>query len=73
MEDLRGFQKVRLQPGEARDVTCRSTTDDLKFYNSNLEYDWEPGTFFVRIGGNSRDLQSAPALWNRKAMTAATH
>src|ERR1019366_7418604 len=53
VEDLRGFQKVRLQPGETREVTFRITPEDLKFYNGKLEYDWEPGEFIIRIGGDS--------------------
>jgi beta-glucosidase len=67
VEDLRGFQKVRLQPGESREVTFRITPDDLKFYNSQLEYDWEPGEFVVRIGGNSSQLKSATVYWGKTA------
>ena len=43
VEDLQGFQKVRLQPGETREVTFRITSEDLKFYNGNPRYDREPG------------------------------
>ena len=63
VEDLRGFQKVRLQPGETREVTFRITPEDLKFYNANLEYAWEPGDFIVRIGGDSTQLKSASVRW----------
>jgi beta-glucosidase len=66
VEDLRGFQKVRLGPGETREVIFRITPDDLKFYNGKLEYDWEPGKFVVRIGGDSTSrLKSASVHWNR--------
>ena len=65
VEDLRGFQKVRLQPGESKAVTFHITTDDLKFYNSDLVYDWEPGKFVVKIGGNSSQLKSASVQWNK--------
>jgi beta-glucosidase len=65
VEDLKGFQKVQLQPGESKEVTFRITPDDLKFYNSDLVYDWEPGEFFVRIGGNSRDVKSAALHWDK--------
>jgi beta-glucosidase len=72
VEDLRGFQKVRLQPGETREVTFRITPEDLKFYNSNLEYDWEPGEFIVRIGGDSTQTKSATVRWSKKAVPAKT-
>ena len=72
VEDLRGFQKVRLQPGETREVTFRITTDDLKFYNSKLEYDWEPGEFIIRIGGNSSQLKSAAVHWSKQAVSVQT-
>jgi len=70
VEDLRGFQKVPLQPGETRKVTFRITPEDLKFYNPELEYDWEPGTFIIHIGGSSSQLKSAPLIWNRQAVPA---
>jgi beta-glucosidase len=72
VEDLRGFQKVPLQPGETRKVTFRITPEDLKFYNSQLEYDWEPGEFIIRIGGSSSQLKSASVRWNRQAVPAQT-
>ena len=65
VEDLRGFQKVHLQPGETREVTFRITPEDLKFYDSDLRYDWAPGQFTVHIGGNSSDVKSATARWTR--------
>ena len=72
VKDLRGFQKVRLQPGETKDVTFHITLEDLKFYNANLEYDWEPGEFIVGVGGNSTRLKSASVHWNRRAFSAKT-
>ena len=67
VEDLGGFQKVRLQPGETREVTFRITLQDLKFYNSKLEYDWEPGEFIIRIGGDSSQLRSTTVHWSKPA------
>jgi beta-glucosidase len=73
VEDLRGFQKVRLEPGETRKVTFRITPEDLKFYNGNLEYDWEPGEFMIRIGGSSASqMQPATVSWSRKAVPPST-
>jgi beta-glucosidase len=72
VEDLRGFQKVRLQPGETREVAFRITPGDMKFYNGKLEYDWEPGEFMVRIGGNSTSLKSATVNWSKETDAAKT-
>jgi beta-glucosidase len=68
VEDLRGFQQITLQPGEGRDVTFNITTQDLKFYNSDLVYDWEPGDFVIRIGPNSNQTDWATAHWSRLAV-----
>ena len=68
VEDLRGFQKISLNPGETRKVTFRITPEDLKFYNTNLKYDWEPGDFIIRIGSDSTmQNQAKPATvhWSR--------
>ena len=65
VEDLKGFQKIILQPGEIKAVSFNITPDDLKFYNSDLKYDWESGDFIIRIGGNSRDLKSATVKWEK--------
>ena len=62
-EDLKGFQKITLQPGEIQAVSFNITPDDLKFYNSDLKYDWESGDFIIRIGSNSRDVKSATVKW----------
>ena len=42
VKELKGFQKILLQPGESKQVSFDITPNDLKFYNSNLKYDWEP-------------------------------
>lgn len=66
VEDLKGFQKVWLQPGETKNIRFKITTSDLKFYNSDLKYDWEPGEFIIRAGTNSANTQSVSVQWNKK-------
>ncbi len=63
VKELKGFQKVLLKAGETRTVTFTISPDDLKFYNYNLKYDWEPGDFTIMIGGNSRDIKSQNVTW----------
>ena len=63
VKELKGFQKISLKAGETKTVTFNITTNDLKFYNSNLKYDWEPGDFVIMVGGNSRDVKSEKVNW----------
>ena len=62
MKELKGFEQLTLQPGEERTITFKITTDNLKFYNSELKYVCEPGAYKVFIGGNSRDVKEASFL-----------
>jgi len=63
VKDLKGFQKVSLNAGESKEVSFKITTGSLKFYNTDLKYDWESGEFIVHIGTNSRDLSSGKVIW----------
>jgi beta-glucosidase len=59
LRELKGFQKIQLEPGESKEVTFMITNEDLKFYRKDMSYESEPGEFTVFVGGNSRDTQSA--------------
>jgi beta-glucosidase len=63
IKELKAFQKIRLKPGESRTVTFTITPEDLKFYNYDLKYDWEPGEFEIMIGSNSRDVKKGKVAW----------
>ena len=63
VKELKGFQKVAIAPGETTNVNFTVSTEALKFYNSNLEYNWEPGEFEIQIGGNSRDVKKVKVNW----------
>ncbi|MCW2756142.1 MAG: Beta-glucosidase, partial [Marmoricola sp.] len=39
--------------------------DALNFFDSALQYIWEPGEFIVHIGANSAELQSAAVQWRK--------
>ncbi len=65
VKELKGFQKVFIKAGETKTVTFKITPDDLKFYNYDLVYDWEPGEFAIMVGGNSRDVESATVFWDK--------
>jgi beta-glucosidase len=59
VKELKGFQKIMLQPGETKNVSFAITETDLKFYNSDLKFVAEPGDFNIFIGTNSRDVKQA--------------
>jgi beta-glucosidase len=63
VKELKGFQKISLKASETKTVTFSIAPNDLKFYNSNLKYDWEPGDFVIMVGGNSRDVKSQKVSW----------
>jgi beta-glucosidase len=65
VKELKGFQKIDLKAGETRTVTFNITPADLKFYNYDLKYDWEPGEFVIMIGGNSRDVKRNSVTWTK--------
>jgi beta-glucosidase len=63
VKELKDFKKVFLKAGETKNITFTITPEDLKFYNYELLYDWEPGEFVIMAGGNSRDVKSASVNW----------
>lgn len=63
VKELKGFSKVMLTPGETKRVKFMLSNEDLKFYDSNLNYIWEEGEFQVMVGPNSADLKSDKVVW----------
>lgn len=58
VKELRGFEKVMLQPGESRTVTFTLDQEALKFYNARMQQVVEPGKFDVMIGLDSQRVKS---------------
>ncbi|WP_457127276.1 beta-glucosidase BglX [Mucilaginibacter sp. HD30] len=59
LKELKGFQQVSLKPGESKTLRFPITVNDLRFYNIQNKYVYEPGDFEVMIGPNSAQLYSA--------------
>ena len=55
VKELRGFQRVELEAGEAKAVSLELKKQDMGFYNNQGEYVLEDGLFRIYAGGNSRD------------------
>jgi beta-xylosidase len=62
VKELKGFQKVWLEPGETKTVALDITPESLAFWDINMKYVVEPGDFEIRVGNSSRDedLQKVP-------------
>jgi len=56
VKELRGFQRISLNPGETRTVQFTLGPAELSFLNRDMHRVVEPGTFRIMIGGNSVDL-----------------
>ena len=57
VKELKGFDKVLLQPGQQKTVRFKLTHDDLSLYNKYMDRVVEPGTFEVMVGGSSQDIR----------------
>ena len=56
VKELKGFQKIMLQPGESKTIQFVIDKELLSFYNADLKWDCEPGEFELMIGGSSDQL-----------------
>jgi beta-glucosidase len=53
VKELKGFQRITLEPGERQRVTFRVPVQELGFIGPDLRYLVEPGRFKVWVGPNS--------------------
>jgi beta-glucosidase len=58
VKELKGFERIALQPGEKRTVTFDITPEQLSFWNIDMECVVEPGEFAIMVGPNSQELRS---------------
>jgi beta-glucosidase len=55
VKELKGFQRITLEPGERRTVVFDVTPEHLAFFDINMEWRVEPGEFRLMVGSSSRD------------------
>ncbi len=56
-QELKGFAKLELQPGETKTVSFHLDRDAFWHYNpAKAAWEVEPGEFEIRVGHSSRDL-----------------
>lgn len=58
VRELKGFEKVELQPGQTKQVTFTLDKRAFAYWNQEI-HDWhvETGTFHIEIGQSSRDIR----------------
>jgi beta-glucosidase len=64
LKKLKAFQKVMLRSGETKEIVFNLSTEELKFFNGDLQWVYELGEFTVMVGGNSRDVKRADFTLN---------
>ncbi|HWS86782.1 MAG TPA: beta-glucosidase BglX [Pyrinomonadaceae bacterium] len=63
VKELKGFQRVTLQPGERRTLSFKLTPAELGFYDAAMRYVVEPGQFKVFAGRSSADPEMLEATF----------
>lgn len=63
LKELKGFQKLALQPGEEQEVAFELDKRSFAYYNVNIG-DWhvESGIFDIAIGSSSRDIRLTASI-----------
>ena len=58
VRELKGFEKVELQPGESKDVTFTLNKRSFAYWNTQI-HDWhvETGAFTIEVGQSSRAIE----------------
>lgn len=64
IKELKGFEKIKLNPDESKTVTFDVKDEQLGFYNNQMKFIVEKGDFTLMVGGNSRDLQEIKYILN---------
>ncbi|UIR54957.1 glycoside hydrolase family 3 C-terminal domain-containing protein [Sphingobacterium sp. SRCM116780] len=54
--DLRGFERVRLNPNEVKTITFKIRPQDLILLDEHMNWTVEPGDFEIFIGNSSQNL-----------------
>ncbi|ALC91403.1 glycosyl hydrolase family 3 [Bacillus sp. FJAT-18017] len=56
VKELKGYNKIALEPNETKEVQFTITEDMLRYYHEDLQYISDPGTFIAYVGPNSHEI-----------------
>ncbi len=71
VEQLRGFERVALDPGQKKTVTFMLGPEDLKLLNKDMHWVVVPGTFDIMIGQSSTDIKAKGMLEVERSASAS--
>jgi len=57
VKELKGFERITLEPNETKRVSFVLAKDDLQFLDATMKYVVEPGTIEVLVGSSSEDIR----------------
>jgi beta-glucosidase len=57
VKELKGYEKVSLEPGEKKTVKLKLLPEDLSLYDRDMNFVVEPGIFQVLVGSSSKDIK----------------
>ena len=60
VKELKGFERITLNPGDTQTVTFTLGPDELSYHGLDMQRVVEPGTFDIMVGPNSTTLKSTP-------------
>ena len=68
IKELKGYQRVFLKAGETKKIKFTVNAESLAFYDINMNYVVEPGTFTIMTGSssNKKDLKKTILTINKK-------
>ncbi|RIU94867.1 beta-glucosidase BglX [Oceanobacillus picturae] len=58
LKELKGFEKIHLEPGETKTVQFTITEEQLRYHHADLSYTSDPGEFVVFVGPNSAEVEA---------------
>ncbi|MGB8479567.1 MAG: glycoside hydrolase family 3 C-terminal domain-containing protein [Acidobacteriaceae bacterium] len=73
VKQLRGFERVALNPGETKTVTMKLTPDDLMLLDRDMHWTVVSGTFDLMIGKSSADIVLSQPLQVQVASPLQPH
>jgi beta-glucosidase len=62
VQELKGFKRITLQPGEQKTVTFTLDVRHLGFYDTDMSFVVEPGKVEVMVGSSSQDIRLTGAF-----------